>query len=85
MSRQTTHCGETVRLEDGHEGKRVTTFPSILAEVADEQNEQIIRDTFTVCKPGSVWLRESPFFFVFGLLMITQELPRLQVYCGCEY
>lgn len=54
MSRQTTHCGETVRLEEGHEGKRVTTFPSSLADFADEQNKQIIRDIVIVCKHESI-------------------------------
>lgn len=43
MSRQTTHCGETVRLEEGHEGKRVTAFPSSLVKGAKEQTKQIFR------------------------------------------
>lgn len=85
MSRQMTHCGEMVRLEEGHVGKRVTTFPSSLAKVADEQNEKNIRNIFIGCMSWSIWLQESPFFFMFALLMVTQELPRLQDFCGSKY
>lgn len=55
MSRQTTHGGETVELEEGHEGKRVTMFPSSLAKVTDEQTKQIFRGVFIVFKSESVW------------------------------
>lgn len=54
MSRQTTHCGENFGVEEGSQsGVRATTFPSNLAKVANEQNEQNNRDIFIVFKSGS--------------------------------
>ena len=46
---------ETVGLEEGDEGERVTVFPSSLAKGAEEQTKQILGVYLIVFKSASVW------------------------------